>query len=457
MVALELSPFVRETEAADAVQSLAKALRQLGHNVTVAIPRQPGFDEAGLLMARRLTPLPLPGGGEVPVLDAQLPSGVAVTLFDAPVLFDRPSPYSVAGVDHPDNARRFALLGQAAAALVRQRAQQGTAFDIVHLHDAAAALVPAALARVPGPSVPTVLTIHDATRQGTFDAAEAEGLLAELKADPNVLRSGVAQADAITTVSPTYATELATSFADLTQGKSLTGIVNGIDYAVFNPATDSALPSRYDAEDASHKGICKSAVLRELELPIELDRPLMLIDGPLVPERGSELILAALPLLLKTELAVVVASELTAAVAKKLRLTQSRRRDDFALAERPNAAALRRLYAAADMALFCPRHAPCGQGQLVAQRYGTLPIARAVGGLIDTVVDCDASLDTGTGFLFDEETEEALLGAVGRALAAYASPSLPRLRRRIMRLDVGWDRPARRYLQVYRQALGAGR
>ena len=110
MVALELSPFACETDAGDAVASLSKALRQLGHNVTVAIPRQPGFDESGLLMARRLTPLPLPDGGEVPVLDAQLPSGVQVTLFDAPVLFDRPSPYSTDGVEHPDNAQRSALL-----------------------------------------------------------------------------------------------------------------------------------------------------------------------------------------------------------------------------------------------------------------------------------------------------------------------------------------------------------
>lgn len=457
MVALELSPFVRETEAADAVSSLAKALRQLGHNVTVAIPRQPGFEESGLLMARRLTPLRLPDGGEVPVLDAQLPSGVQVTLFDAPVLFDRPFPYSEAGVDFPDNAKRFAMLSQAAAALVRQRAQAGTAFDLVHLHDAPAALVPLALSRIPGPPVPTVLTIHDASRQGVFEAGEAEGLLQELGADRNLLHAGVAQADGVTSVSPAYAAELGARFGELAAGKSVVGITNGIDYSVYNPATDSALPSRYDAEDPTHKGICKSAVLRELELPIELDRPLLLIDGPLGPETGSELVLGALSSLLKTELAVVVASELPAAAAKKLRLLRTRRRDDFAWVERPSAVTSRRLYAAADMVLMAPRHVPCGKAQLVAQRYGALPIARAVGGLVDTIVDCDAALDTGTGFLFDDESEEALLGAVGRALAAYASPSLGRLRRRIMRLDVGWDRPARRYLQVYRQALGAGR
>lgn len=470
MVALELSPFVRETEAADAVHSLAKAMRQLGHNVTVAIPRQPGFEESGLLMARRLTPLPLPDGGEVPVLDAQLPSGVQVTLFDAPVLFDRPGVYSENGVDYPDNAKRFTLLSQAAAALVRQRAQQGTAFDIVHLHDAPAALVPLALGRIPGPPVPTVLTIHDAARQGSFDSDQAEDLLAEIKKDtslavdgkPNLLRAGIAHADAVTTVSPTYATELASGFGDFSRavaasGKTIVGITQGIDYAVYNPATDAALPSRYDAEDATNKGICKGAVLRELELPIDVTRPLLLIDGPLTPERGGELLVGALAGLLKNDLAIVVASELTPAQAKKLRLLRTRRPDDFALVERPTAAGVRRLYAAADLALMAPRLAPSGQAQLIAQRYGAWPIARAVGGILDTVVDCEAELLTGTGFLFDEETEASLAGAVARALAAYASPSMPRLRRRVMRLDVGWDRPARRYLTVYRQILGAGR
>lgn len=437
MVSLELAPYARETEAGDAVASLAKGLRQLGHNVTVAIPRQPGFDESGLMMARRLTPLPLADGGEVPVLDAQLPSGVNVTLFDAPVLFDRPLPYSADGAPHADNAQRFALLSQAAAALVRQRAAQGTAFDIVHLHDAPAAQVPAALAASPGPSVPTVLTIHDA-------AMHLESL-----------RAGVTLADVVTSVSPAYAAELTAQLEDL--GKAVIGITNGVDGSVFNPATDSALPSRFNAEDSSHKGICKSTVLRELELPVELDRPLLLIDGPLGPEQGLDLVLASLSGLLKTEAAVVVAAELPLAAAKKLKALRSRRREDFAFVERPTDPIRRRLVAAADLALFCPRRAPCGQGPMVAQRYGAVPIARAVGGLVDTIVDCDASLETGTGFLFDDESDEALLGAVGRGLAAFSSASFPRLRRRVMRLDLGWDRPARRYLQVYRQALGAGR
>ncbi len=212
------------------------------------------------------------------------------------------------------------------------------------------------------------------------------------------LASGLAHAQVVTTVSPGYSRELGHGFGAFSRaleasGKQLVGITNGVDYALVNPATDAALASRFDAENPSEKAICKGAMLRELELPVELERPFLFIEGPLSAERGGELLLAALPLLLKRDAFVVVASELSAPQAKKLRLT---------------AATVRRAYAAADVAVFAPRHCPCGQSQLVAARYGAIPVARAVGGMCDTIVDADAALETGTGFLFDEESEAAL-------------------------------------------------
>jgi len=473
IVAAEIAPYVRATPAADAVASLGKALRQLGHNVTVLVPRQPGFESAGLLLARRLTPLPLPDGGEVHVLDAQLPSGVQLTLFDAPVLFDRPGVYGEDGADYPDNARRFALLSQAAAAVVRQRQQQGEAFDIVHLHDAPVALVPLALARTPGPSVPCVLTIHDVRRDGSFALQEAEGLLGEQASEVrdvavldgriNLLKAGISTADAVTTVSPQYAREITTAessgplaAAIGESGKSIVGIVNGIDYSIYNPATDGALPSRYDAEDPSNKQVCKGSVLRGLELDVDIERPVVLCSVDADEESGGfELVVGALPALLKSHLSLIIAGPVPQPVARKLKAARTRHPETLAWVENPDAALLRRLHAAADLSLITARHVPCGTAQLVAQRYGAAPVARAAGGVIDTVVDCDASLDTGTGFLFDEDTPEALLAAVARGLGAYGSPGWARLRRRIMRLDVGWDRPARRYLQIYRQSLAA--
>jgi starch synthase len=471
MASAELGPYVRETDAADAVASLAKALRQLGHNVTVVVPRQPGFEAAGLLLARRLTPLPLPSGAEVPVLDASLPSGVKLTLFDAPVLFDRPGVYGDQSGDYADNAQRFTLFAQATAALVSQREQQGKAFDIVHAHDGAAALVPAILERTPGPSVPAILTIHDVTRACRFPAKEGV-LPPELENDEALrldgdlcfLKAGVVYANAVTTVSPTYATDLQSEAVSgplaghFAEGeKNVVGVTNGIDYALYNPATDSALPNRYDAEDSSQKALCKAAVLRAVELDLDIERPLVAFIGDLDEQTGFDLVLVALPQLLRQDLALVIAGTHDAAMEKKLVQAQGRHRDRFALVSNPDAALSRRLYAAADIALIPSRRAPCGTRQLIAMRYGALPVARATGGLTDTIVDVDAELTTGTGVLFDEDSADALAGAVGRALAAYASPHFADLRRRMMRQDLGWDRPARRYLQIYRHALAQAR
>ncbi|HEX7452027.1 MAG TPA: glycogen/starch synthase, partial [Polyangiaceae bacterium] len=141
----ELAPYVRETEASESAAALVKALRQLGHRVTVAAPRTPGFEAGGLLAARRLTPLTLQDGSEVNVLDGQLASGAELVLFDLPGLFDRDGIYGTGGKEHPDNAARFATFAKAVAVLVEQRALQGKAVDVVHAHDAVACLVPLAL------------------------------------------------------------------------------------------------------------------------------------------------------------------------------------------------------------------------------------------------------------------------------------------------------------------------
>src|SRR5450432_378673 len=169
----ELGPYVRETEASDSAAALVKALRQLGHKVTVAAPRAPDFEAGGLLAARRLTPLVLSDGSEVNVLDGQLASGAELVLFDLPGLFDRPAIYGESGAEYADNAWRFAAFGRAVAALVEQRAEQGKAVEVVHAHDAVACLVPLALR---GQNVPVVFTIHDIERRAEFPTG-SEGSL----------------------------------------------------------------------------------------------------------------------------------------------------------------------------------------------------------------------------------------------------------------------------------------
>lgn len=469
LVTTELAPYVVETHAAEATAALAKSLRLLGHDVTIAVPRHPAFERAGLLAARRLTPLKLESGGEVVVLDAQLPSGVKLTLFDAPRLFDRPGVYGEGGEEYPDNAKRFGFFSDAVAALVRSRAEQGKTFDVLHLHDYAAGLTAVKLASQPGPTVPTVLTIHDGALTGTFPtkAREELGIPEEfchqqgfrIGAKLCALKGAVATVDRVVTTSPSYAEHLETPerFGALSrafrEGQPCIGVLGGVDYSLYNPATDSALSSRYDAEDISNKKRNKAAVLQELGLPLELDRPLFFAESVAAGQSALETLATALRALLKNEILLAVVTDTGS--EEKLRAAAEPFEGAVRVVTQPTDRMVRRLTAASDFYLGLERANPSGHALLRAQRYGSIPVALAVDAAVDAVVDCDAELETGTGFLFDSPTQRALTGAVARALAAYGSPRFPELIRRVARQDLGWDRAARRYAQIYRQTLAA--
>lgn len=473
MVAAELSPYARAGETADAVAALSRMLVQLGHEVTVALPRYASFEDQGLLVARRLTPLRLPSGEPVTVFDGQLGSGVKIALFDAPELFARPGVYgdgdpSDSSQDYPDNPRRFALLAQAAAALAAQRAAQGQAFDVAHLHDWPGALAAIALAQADVP-LPKVLTVHDLRREGAFPTRELaslginESLNTEagvrLGSQVSVLKGGVQMADVVTTVSPTFARDLAAptcggALASVFEARveELHGILPGLDYAIHNPTTDTALASRFNAENAANKGTCKTALVRKLELVFDPRRPLLAVLGPFTEERGGELMVQAVRRLVDEDVNVVVAGGGSRSLLDALQSPELESRDNYAVMPDHDAASERQLLAAADLLLAAPCYDPSASLVRKAQRYGAAPIALARGGVCDAVVDCDPDLETGTGFLYGEPEVESVLGAVGRALAAAGSLAWPRLTRRLLRLDLSWEAPARRYLKVYKNA-----
>lgn len=457
MVSAELSPYARASEVGDVVAGLSKALRQLGHRVTLALPRHPGFEAGGLLMARRLTPLSL-GGSDLTVLDGQLSSGVELALFDDPPLYDRPSVYGE-GEGYEDNLARFAVLCRGAAALAAQRAQQGKPFEVAHVFDAPAAALPAVLKGMEGPALPTVLSVVDSERAGRFESgalAAFPGLRSHLGDSLSLLELGLGAAQLVVAGSEDAARDLGSPRVAGTLASSLVGeraptvVGSGLDYALFNPATDTALPARFDAEDASNKGRCKSAVLTELNLELELDRPLVFAFAGSDVE--AQLLLAALPTLLKNDIAVI-ASVPTSSQPELERLAGDYPSDLVRLKDRTDGAR-RRALAAADFALCLDASALTPSPVQAAQRYGTVPIALGQGALVDAVVDCDASLATGTGFVFDSAEVGSLVGAATRAFSAYGSPGHARLRRRVMRLDVSWERIARRYAQLYRKVAG---
>lgn len=456
MVSAELSPYARGSETGDVVAGLSKALRQLGHRVTLALPRHPGFEAGGLLMARRLTPLSI-GGADLTVLDGQLASGVELVLFDDPPLYDRPSVFGE-GDGYPDNLARFAVLCRGAAALAQQRAELGKPFEIVHTFDAPTATVSALLRGASGPALPTLLSVFDTERTGRFanGAHQAFPGLHGLVGDSiSLLELGLASAQLVVAGSEDTARDLGSPAVSGVLAPQLVGeraptvVGCGLDYAIFNPATDTAISHRFDAQDTSNKGRCKSAVLKELDLELELDRPLVLATAKSGPE--ARLLLGALPALLKNDIAVI-ASVSDAAAAAELDRLASEYPSDLARLKDQSDAARRRTLAAVDFALCLEGGARTAAALQAAQRYGAVPIAFAQGPVVDALVDCDAELETGTGFLFDHLEQAALVGACARALAAYGSPGHARLRRRVMRLDVSWERVARRYAQLYRKA-----
>lgn len=475
-VTTELAPFVKVGGLADVSAALPKALRALGHSVTVILPRFPALEAQGLLLARRLTPCRFTLGDrelEATLFDGRLASQVDLVVVDVPGLFDRSGVYGERGEDYPDNALRFAAFSKATAELLSDRASGGQPFDIVHCNDWPTALLPTYL-RKAAADVPAlaggrvVFTIHNVGHQGIFpredlpliglgwDAFNIDGV--EFYGRINLLKLGILTADAVTTVSATYGSEIQTPEhgAGLdgvlrTRSDSLIGIVNGIDGAVWNPATDPALVARYDAENFSNKVRSKGALQKEIGLPVDIELPLVAFVGRLVEQKGVDLVLGALPKLLRSGPAqVILAGEGSSGAVSTVEVAVAKSGGRVCFARAASEPIVHRLFAAADVVLVPSREEPCGLVQMYAQRYGALPVARATGGLIDTIVDCDAKLETGTGFLFGEPSPEALLGAVERALAARAHPRWPALVRRVMRLDRGWDRPARRYEQVYR-------
>ncbi len=473
MASTELAPIVKVGGLADAVAALAKTVSRLGHEVTVVLPRYRAVESAGLMLARRLTPLEIDLGeaGKISatLFDARLGSGLEVVFLELPGLFDRDGIYDDAGKAFDDDPKRFGHFSAAVAALVKKRAAEGAAYDVVHAHDWMTALVPYWVKKVfdGGERPRTVLTVHNAAHQGRFPRSAARELglaegdvhpgLFEFYGDINFLKAGLATADVVTTVSPTYAQELVTVehgaglegvFAGL-GSERLVGIQNGVDYATYSPATDPHVVSRFDAEDTRNKGRCKASVLSELGMTVDPERPLVVALGRVCLQKGSDVLAGAVRGIVRTGSLLAIAGTGEPTLVAALVEAVAAENGEAVYLGQVTEALSHRLIAGADAVVMPSRFEPCGLVQQYAQRYGAAPIVRATGGLLDTVVDCDAHLETGTGFVFDEPTSEALVACVARAVTAMRTPAWGTFRRRMMRLDRSWERPARRYLRIY--------
>ncbi len=474
--AAELYPWVKTGGLGDVIAALPPALVELGVDARLVLPGFAGFIDAfDLGQSLRLrTPF---ASERVRVARAVVPgSGVAAYIVDHPAFYDRPgSPYGAAdGGDWPDNHRRFALLGWVAAALA-QGADSNWRPDIVHCHDWHAGLGPAYL-RAQGAAMPSVFTVHNLAYQGFFPAALFPDLAlpAEFFAIDGVefyggfsfLKAGVFYADRLTTVSPTYAREIQTpaygwGLDGLLRARAevLSGILNGVDPKVWSPANDPLLPRSYDVADAARgKAAAKAALEHRFGLAARADAPLFGAVTRLTPQKGFDLLLAALPGLVAQGGQLVLLGSGEGALEAGFAAAAETYRGRVGVMIGYDEPLSHLIYAGCDSIIVPSRFEPCGLTQLYALRYGALPLVRRTGGLADTVVDANAATladGSATGFVFDAETPQSLLAAIQRATALYADrASWGRMVARAMTRDFGWATAAREYVTLYRELGG---
>ncbi len=436
-------------------------MRRADHTVDIVSPLYGHIDTAKHALARRLTKLEFELGGRpwsCEIYTGRNPDGVGLTFIgNEEILL---SADSLEGEDKQLDASRVGVFAAATVELIRQHQ---TEYDIVHAHGWAAA---AAIARLRAelPDLPTVLTVYDASRQGRFDAGDAQWLgVGEEALDRqgvNALKAGLLTADRVTTLSPNYAHRLqrpgegdglSDTFQEI-QDK-LIGVRHGIDPAIWNPATDRHLPARFDPFDLEGKEKCKAELQRELALPVRSDVPLVGAIGD-VDNDGMKLLAKIGPELLRNDIQLAVRLDGAGELVAIYEELWDQWPDRIQIKTAANEAFRHLLIGASDFMVVPEGAAPADDLQMLAQRYGALPIVYRGGGLADEVVDCEASLKTGSGLLYDDPTAESLLGALQRAAAGFANTKpFGELQSRVMRIDHSWERTTRLYERAYRDAI----
>lgn len=460
--ATELAPWVKVGGLGDFVGSLPKALRAMGVDARVAIPAHAGI-------FRRVPPPEPVARASIPHADGEMRAEILRTTLDGvPVYLVSGPPIDPSSVVYTgrmdEEGRRFAFFTLAVLELVRDPAHRP---DVLHVNDWHTAIAPWVLGvrRAADPAlrpIATLLTIHNLPYTGHGAEGELAAFGVAGSSDPRVpaplrgapLALGLASADHLTTVSEGYAREILTpehgaGFDELLRGRrpALTGILNGLDVERWDPAEDGALAARFRAGDPSPRATCAAALRAELGLAET--GPLVAMVGRLVWQKGVDLALAALRMLADRPVrAVILGTGDPSLEAAALELARERPRAVHACIAFDEGLA-RRIYAGADALLLPSRYEPCGMAQMIAMRYGCVPVARETGGLADTVRDLDLS-DVPTGVLFPEATARSLAFAIRRALAARARPEAWRaLVENGMREDFSWTRSARAYLSLY--------
>jgi starch synthase len=478
-VASECARFVKAGGLGDVVAALPAALRTLGHDARIVIPRYDVIPTRGL--KRFGAPLGVPlGAGDAwsAVYETRLPgTEVPVYLLDHEQLFGRGYLYDPPGSVAHDNLVRFGFLSRGALQLCKYL---GWIPDVFHVHDWPTALVPVFLNTIesagPLARAATVLTVHNLAHQAKFHPGGLPVLhvpWSEMRPDSledygavSPLKGGLYHATKLTAVSPRYAAEIQTpeGGAGLDgvmrfRAADLTGILNGIDERVWDPRADASIAARYDANDFSGKARCKRALQDEMGLAPRPDVPLLGVVSRLSEQKGTDVLLAALPRILDLDTQVVILGSGDLAAEGYLHWRSHHGGDRFRAWVGFSEPLAHRIEAGADLFLMPSRFEPCGLNQMYSQRYGTLPIVRATGGLDDTVDNYVPETGAGTGFKLWDLTVDSLVDTVRWAVETYHErpQHFRAMQRRAMQKKFGWDVAARRYADVYDWAIAARR
>ncbi len=470
----ELAPWVKTGGLGDVSAALPVALRAAGIDARILLPAYPAL-KAAFPDAPLVASIPPPGPQlyGAALRAARTPEGVPLYLLECDAWFDRPgNPYlGPEGRDWLDNGKRFGLLSRVAALLAGETSPLDWRPDVLHCNDWQTGLAPAFLHYLPhGRQAPSVMTIHNLAFQGihgrdllpelglpesawSIDGIEYYGYLSFLK-------GGIQHADAITTVSPSYAREIQTDHDGMGmggllrhRGDRLSGILNGIDTAQWNPAADPHLAAAYDGKHLAAKAKNTAALRAEMGLADAPQMPLFGLVSRLTNQKGVDLVAAIAEELAELPAQLVLLGNGELELEKTFRALAAQRPHQFGVRIGFDEGLAHRIEAGADIFLMPSRFEPCGLNQMYSLHYGTPPIVRATGGLADTVID-DSDHAHGNGFVFSDATPEALLATVRRAVATWHNrKAWQALQKRGMQADFSWTAPARQYLALYQSLI----
>jgi len=470
----EVMPFAKTGGLADVAGALPIALKRAGVDVRLVMPFYRIIKEGAYENHLLIKDIEIPFGGRLlkaNIFETLLGADIPVYLVEREDMFDRPNLYGNSKGDYYDNLERFNFFAHSSL-----KTAQGIGFtpDIIHCHDWQTGLAPALLK---GPykksnglsNVATVFTIHNIGYQGIFTPEKlavtglsgpqffhSEGL--EYWGNISLLKAGIVYSDAITTVSPTYASEifaheygLGMEGVVLSRSKSLRGILNGIDYNEWDPSKDTHLAASYSRKEIGEKKKCKESLIKEMGFRHSmLGRPLIGMVSRLDNQKGLDILVQSLEDVLKLDTNLVILGSGDEKIEEALKKAADQHADRVAIHTGFDNSLAHRIMAGADILLVPSRYEPCGLTQMYALKYGTVPVVRATGGLNDTIEQFDEKTMTGNGFKFERYDSEALLMAVKQAVDLFKNKKVWRkIMATGMDSDFSWDKSAGDYIKIY--------